>query len=395
MAKKKKESKPEHKLRILFSTNAMWCPSGYAQQARQILPLMRDEGYPVAASNFYGQQGGRFEYEGIMQYPGMADQWGADAMANHGVHFNADVTFSLQDIWTLDENMMKNVRRWIPIVPVDHEPVPPPIIDRARKAYRIVTYSKFGYRELKKQGVHSTYIPHTVDTEMFKKVDQSKARKALGIPEDVFIFGMIAANKDNPPRKSFQHVMDAYVMFKKQNPGVKSALYIHTILQMDKGFPIQAYAKYLGIEKELYTTELYDYMYNIPTEQMKNLYGIFDVLLSPSMSEGFGVPIIEAQSCEVPVITTDFTAQKDLVKDGETGFLVDIQWKRYTPLLAYSGFPDTADLFEAMNKVYKADRVKMGKAGRKMIQEEYDTNVVWKKHWKPFLQRVEDEIYEQ
>lgn len=392
MKQTKKENKP--KMRVLMSTNATWTPSGYAQQARQILPLMRDEGYAVAASNFYGQQGGRFEYEGIMQYPGMADQWGMDAMINHGQHWKTDVTFTLQDIWTLDQNAIPKIKRWIPILPVDHEPVPPAVLERARQAYRVITYSKFGYREMKRQGVHTTYIPHTVDTEMFHKVDKEKARQVLGIPQDVFLFGMVAANKDNPPRKSFQQVLDAYMMFKEKNPDVKSAIYIHTIMGMDKGFPIQAYAKYLGIEDEIFSTELYDYMYNIDQDQMKNLYGIFDVLLCPSTNEGFGVPIIEAQACEVPVITSDFTAQKDLVEDGKTGYLTSIAWKRFTPLISYAGFPDTEHLAENMDKIYKTDREKMGKAGRKFVVDNYDKTKVWKKHWKPFLSKLEKEIYQ-
>lgn len=355
---------------------------------------MRDEGYAVASSNFYGQQGGRFEYEGIMQYPGMADQWGVDAMVNHGIHFKTDVTFSLQDIWTLDPPGLRKIKRWIPILPVDHEPVPPAVIDRAKLAYRIITYSKFGQREMKRNGVHTTYIPHTVDTKVFVKRDKIKSRKQLGIPEDIFLFGMIAANKDNPPRKSFQQVMDAYVMFKKEHPNVKTGLYIHTLLGMDKGFPINAYAQYLGIQEEIYSTDIYDYLYNIPTEQMSHMYSIFDVLLCPSTNEGFGVPIIEAQSCEVPVITSDFTAQKDLVIDGKTGYLTPIAWKRFTPLLAFAGFPDTKELYNNMEKVFKADREKMGKAGRALVKKEYDTATVWKEKWVPFLQRLEDEIHQ-
>src|SRR5678815_4986079 len=41
---------------------------------------------------------------------------------------------------------------------------------------------------------------------------------------------------------------------------------------------------------------------------MVQRYQAFDVLLSVSMAEGFGLPLIEAQSCGVPVITGDWSA---------------------------------------------------------------------------------------
>jgi glycosyltransferase involved in cell wall biosynthesis len=225
-----------------------------------------------------------------------------------------------------------------------------------------------------------------------KKIDKSQVRKMCGIPEDIFLFGMVAANKDNPPRKSFQHVMDAFAVFHKTHP--KSGLYFHTITNQNGGFQIEEYAKFLGIDKAIYHAEPYEMLYLISAEDMAKVYSNFDCLLIPSQNEGFGVPIIEAGACEVPVIATDFTSMRDLVIDGETGYKVKVRERRFSPLGAYVAIPDIEDLLDKMEAIYdNPNREKMGKAGRKFVEENFDVDVVWEKHWKPFFAKLEKEIY--
>jgi len=386
------------KLRIMNSSNAIWAQSGYSMQAVQYVPAMAKAGYPTAMVNFYGQEGGDFMYKGVKMYSKMNSTWGEDAALHHGLDFKADVILTLQDIWTLNPQILSDMSRkglrWIPIIPIDHEPVPLPTYDRLKLAYRIVTISEFGYEELKKVGMHSTYIPHTIETELFKPISSEEKkiiRKKANLPEDAFLFGMVAANKDNPPRKSFQEVLDAFKMFlQKRN---NAYIYFHTIHNQQNGFQILQYAKFIGVDSHIITCDPHDYLYRIKHEDMPNIYNSFDCLLAPSRNEGFGVPIIEAQSCGVPVITTNFTAQKTLVKDGETGFLVDIAYKHYSNLGAYVGIPSVQDLYEKMEAIYKADRVKMGKAARKHVQNNYDFNLVWRTKWLPFLDKLEKEIY--
>jgi glycosyltransferase involved in cell wall biosynthesis len=50
-----------------------------------------------------------------------------------------------------------------------------------------------------------------------------------------------------------------------------------------------------------------------------------DVLVFPSLFEGFGLVILEAMSQGVPVIATMHTAGPDLITDGVEGFLVPIR----------------------------------------------------------------------
>lgn len=380
----------DKKMRLFFNSNAPWSISGYGQQMSELVHKIRAEGYPLAVSAFYGLEGGILNMNDVVYYPKMNHVYGSDAIVHHAHDFKADYVFTLQDIWILHPNDIKQVKKWIPIVPIDHDPVPQQIVDRLKMAYRIITYSKFGYEELKRKGLHSTYIPHTVDTSVYKPQDKATRKKEAGLPEDVFLCGMISANKDNPPRKSFQQVMDAFKMFVEKVP--KAMLYIHTFPEFPGGFPIKDYAKFIGIEGKLIFPDNYLMNYKYGKEQMANVYSTFDMLLCPSTNEGFGVPIIEAQSCGIPVVVNNFTAMPELVQNHITGEVCEIADKVYDQLGSYVAKPDTKSLYDCMMRIYTSDRERMGKAARKFIVDNYDTDKVFKEKWIPFLARLEEEV---
>lgn len=382
---------PEPRLRIVFSTNSPFTYSGYATTANEVYLKIRDEGYPLALSNFYGQQGYVKEIDGVTHYPSIDLPYGDDAMVHHSTDFKADITITNQDTWCLDPNHLRMLKRWIPWVPIDHDPVPPSVVERMRLAYRIITCSRFGYEQIKTFGLHSTYIPYTVDTDIYKPMDRIAARKKFGIPEDAFVFGMVAANKDNPPRKSFQEVLDAFKIFFKSHPN--AYLYMNVPMGSPAGFPILEYAKILGISERIYHNVNYNIFYKFDRGAVAEIINCFDVSLNPSMSEGFGLNIIEAQACGIPVITNNFASQPELIIEGETGWATKVAHKRFSHLLSYVGDPDTGHLAELMETAYNADRVKMGEAARKHVIENYDSKVVFEKYWKPFLKTVESEVY--
>ena len=57
---------------------------------------------------------------------------------------------------------------------------------------------------------------------------------------------------------------------------------------------------------------------------VKDLLMSCDVFMLPSLSEGFGFVIAEAFLCRKPVIAFNTTAIPELVKDGRTGFITDL-----------------------------------------------------------------------
>ena len=56
-------------------------------------------------------------------------------------------------------------------------------------------------------------------------------------------------------------------------------------------------------------------------EFMRGLMSLCDIYIAPSRSEGFGLPLVEAQMCGKPVISIEATSTREIIKHGETGFL--------------------------------------------------------------------------
>lgn len=59
----------------------------------------------------------------------------------------------------------------------------------------------------------------------------------------------------------------------------------------------------------------------VPNNELPNLYRLAELFLYPSLSESFGIPILEAMACGTPVITSNTTAMPEVA--GKNALLID------------------------------------------------------------------------
>jgi glycosyltransferase involved in cell wall biosynthesis len=67
----------------------------------------------------------------------------------------------------------------------------------------------------------------------------------------------------------------------------------------------------------------HNWIESLPHQKVLELMREHDVLVFPSLFEGFGLVITEAMSQGTPVITTDRTAGPDLIEHGKNGWLIE------------------------------------------------------------------------
>lgn len=96
-----------------------------------------------------------------------------------------------------------------------------------------------------------------------------------------------------------------------------------------------------------------------PTSDVLAVFSGAAVVIHTSWTESFGMALVEAQSCGVPVIAHDLEGMREVIVDGVTGFLVhpgdvDVLAARINELLADPGL-----------------RNQMGAAGYNMVRERF------------------------
>jgi glycosyltransferase involved in cell wall biosynthesis len=114
---------------------------------------------------------------------------------------------------------------------------------------------------------------------------------------------------------------------------------------------------------------------------MAALYSAFDVLLHPSMGEGFGLTALEAQACGTRVITSSWAASPDLAS--EDSWLVEGQPWWNEQMKAVSQVPLIQSVFTALQMAYEQGGGH-SETAREFAQQ-FDADLVFAEKWLPFL----------
>jgi glycogen synthase len=114
-----------------------------------------------------------------------------------------------------------------------------------------------------------------------------------------------------------------------------------------------------------------DQMVNKST--IRELYSHAAIFCCPSIYEPFGIINLEAMACEAAVVASAVGGIKEVVVDGETGFLVPLEQMSESPFEPTKPDQFARDLAERINQLMKnpALRQKFGRAGRKRAEEKF------------------------
>jgi len=382
-------------MRILWISNSNWSKTGYGVQSNLFTNRLVDAGHQVAVLGYWGLEGGALQYGKVLHFPKAQHPYGMDIMNAHASNFKADAILTLMDAWVIQPGNIPPFK-WIAYYPVDHEPIPPKVREAITLANYRIAMSKFGVEESNKAGLDCYYVPHGVDTNLYKPMDKAEARKMMNLPADAFIVGTVAMNKGQPSRKCFDKMLQAFANFKKKH--TDAVYYIHTQEGTGQdalgGVNIPEMCSLLGLRYgiDVLLPSPYNILLGYSDDIMAALYSAMDVHLLASMGEGFGVPIIEAQACGVPVIVGGWTAMPELVHSGQIIDKSDAE-PMWTGIASYQFIPKVGaierKLHEEYNKPSPRDRARNG------IVENYDADLVFNKHMLPAINDIDRRMKEE
>jgi glycosyltransferase involved in cell wall biosynthesis len=200
-------------------------------------------------------------------------------------------------------------------------------------------------------------------------------------------------NSAQPCRKAYPEAFAAFAMFAQDHPN--ALLYVHAEkVGLAGGMELDICAQGRGIRPDqLAFVDQYRYRSGaISQAELAWIYSAFDVMLFPSMGEGFGIPAVEAQACGTPIIVSDFSAQSELVAPF-AGYLVASQPYWDSAQAADFCVPSIADLTAALEHAYgHPDQLRTAAETCRTFAEGYDADQVFEQHWVPILEHMESEM---
>jgi len=194
---------------VSIASNSFGSSTGYGVQGKYLAEKLLKHGVKVANLSNYGLEGRketmRLKTGDVKHYPRGQVLYSEDVMELWHKDFTSafpelkSYLFTLYDVWVY--NNLKFDGEIISWVPLDHITLPPLVAKfLLRPQVTPITMSPHGQRQLEEAGIDSTYIPHAVDTKVFKPTDTYEGmpiRQYLEVPEDAFLVSMVQANKAN------------------------------------------------------------------------------------------------------------------------------------------------------------------------------------------------------
>ncbi|MEP0007277.1 MAG: glycosyltransferase [Balneola sp.] len=147
--------------------------------------------------------------------------------------------------------------------------------------------------------------PFGVDIEKFAKNSNSK---------DLDYELTLGTVKKLEDKYGIDILIKSFALFVRKHPDLKVRLII-----VGEGSKRE---ELISLSKELNVFEKCEFVGPVKHDDVPNWLHKFDIFLALSRSESFGVSVIEAMSCELPVIVSNIGGLKEVVTNDETGLIV-------------------------------------------------------------------------
>jgi len=174
----------------------------------------------------------------------------------------------------------------------------------------VVTPSKWLARVAKNSSLFQTktiyIIPNGVDEQVFYPLNKQNLRKQYQIPDDAFVI-LFGAETLSNPRKGINYLIKALQLIPSR----------YNIFVLTFGLPDKNLLSAIP-----YPTKSLGILYQ--ESEMNEAYNLADIFILPSIAENFPNTILEALSCNIPVVAFKTGGTHDIIQHRKNGYLANI-----------------------------------------------------------------------
>jgi len=188
----------------------------------------------------------------------------------------------------------------------------------SRCNFEVVSVSNWLTKEAKKSFFFKNKTIHTIppglDFNIWKPINKIKARSDLNLNKKKKYILFSSANGTGDFRKGFDIFLKTIDLLKVD----KNLLHLIVIGKLDHKNLISNKIKCTEVKKNFFSK----------SSELVKLYSACDLLVAPSIYETFGQVVLEAASCNLPVVAFNNTGIVDIIRHKKTGYLakfIDIE----------------------------------------------------------------------
>jgi D-inositol-3-phosphate glycosyltransferase len=352
-------------LKILFVGDSPTVSTGFARCTRAACGELHRAGHEVSVLgiNASGDPHG-YPYDIYVTKPrGKGDAFGAQRLPLLAEQLKPDVIVLLQDPWNVDEyldSLSKHpsvasipVMAWLAVDAKNH-----PNSAELNGLSHVFTWTQFAIDELRAGGYTgpASIVPLGVDTGVFYPRDRDASRRAVlpdGISPDAFVVGVVGRNQ---PRKRVDLALAYFAEFVERYGIADAYLFLHVAPTGERACDIRSVAAHYGRALDgRIILSVPDIGSDLDDHAMPLMYSAFDVCLTCTQGEGWGLTTHEALACGVPCIVPDWSALGEWPGDAvvkvpctSTALSAPLNLFPYT----IGGVPDREETVKSLWKLY-------------------------------------------
>jgi glycosyltransferase involved in cell wall biosynthesis len=266
-------------------------------------------------------------------------------------------------------------------VPVDGTNHPPRWADVLSKVTNVVAMSKWGQTVFQP----SQLVYHGVDTDQFWPVSEKRPittssgivcktkkdckRAFRGFDPDGFLIGRVDSNSG---RKDYPALWKALVPAMKRHRDIQVHMHC-TSSKAAHGVNLPVlFTREPEVDSSRFSLpDLHNTYIGWDQQDMNALYNAFDLFVSTSRGEGFGLTLAEAAACGVPIIAQNVSAIPEVVGPG--GILLEPKGLITVPQGQDVWLPDVEAFTDAIERLYssRGARRDLGMAGAEHVRTSF------------------------